>query len=191
MSEYRTIETSKFYVYTYLRDIAHERVAMVGKPGISELLAYLDGMLMAAMTMEAYFNHLGSNLFDCWDDFSCLRPEGKLRLILDKIDYSPDFGIRPYQTLTDMIWYRNRIAHGRTEGYDELVTIRSRALLKPDEMKFPRLEAMITLKNLQRFVEDMDAVITDLWEHSRIEDSRLSPENSASYYSYRADIIDS
>lgn len=175
MPRIREIENRAIYVYGILRDVAHERLEMLDTADWCKGNTFLDGMLMAALTMEAYLNHLGPHLFRCWDEIDRLPTRGKLKLILERIRYQPDQGKRPYQTLGAMIRFRDRIAHGRTETLVDHVRDTPRSNAGPHEDTLTEWESLITEKNMRVFIEDMDLMIRDLWDHSGITDGMLAP----------------
>jgi hypothetical protein len=77
---------------------------------------WMASLTLTAFSLEAYLNHIGPKIFQTWQDSleKTLSPEGKLELICEvlKIDMPKDK--RPRQTVTELIRFRNHIAHGKS-----------------------------------------------------------------------------
>lgn len=80
----------------------------------------MSSILLCALSLEAYLNHLGPQLFPIWTKHleRKLSPEGKLLVIALKIGHEIDFGKPPFQAFRTLFQFRNQLAHGQTEILD-------------------------------------------------------------------------
>lgn len=133
--------------------------------GISELKGsfyeWMTANVFAAFSLEAYFNHLGSLRFKCWESLEHLSVESKLALLLEDLNQRPDFSRRPFQTVKDMFRFRNQMAHGKSERVEEISIQR---LFPSESPRYPQVkwEAQCTQQTATRFMEDAKAVILQL-----------------------------
>ena len=74
----------------------------------------MASLIYTAFTMEAYLNHIGEQIFGCWDDLDGLSPRKKLNVIAEKLMVGKDDGKRPFQTLKKLLDFRDDVAHGKT-----------------------------------------------------------------------------
>lgn len=157
------------FTYTFLQSAAHESITRLGSKESNPENACLVAMLLAALTMEAFLNHIGPSLAACWDYIErFMSPREKLRLVLDACDYRPDRGRRPYQTFSEMFEFRTLIVHGRTVRSKEIVYGKEEIKLGGfPEAPRSKLTELITVGKAKQFVEDMEFMITDLWENTK------------------------
>jgi len=71
-------------------------------------------LIFTAFTLEAYLNHIGKIVFQCWDDLDRLSPNAKINVIAEKLNVNNDNSKRPFQTIRILFDFRNDIAHGKT-----------------------------------------------------------------------------
>jgi hypothetical protein len=73
--------------------------------------------VLTAFSFEAYLNHVGERVIDCWDEVDRLSPIGKFTLLCEimKVEFPKGKAERPLQTIVELIDFRNSMAHGRTE----------------------------------------------------------------------------
>jgi hypothetical protein len=124
---------------------------------------FLSSIVLTAFAFEAYLNHVGEPL-SCW---RCRdRPSlwSKLGLLCKALKVSLPWAEddRPLQTVTELINFRNTLAHGRTKAiapeptaisFDELEARRAQPLLSSWE------ELIQTPDFAQRARADVEAVI--------------------------------
>lgn len=179
-------QSKRFYVYCYLRDAARENLELLQSSGRDKMYARMEAMLLSALAMEAWLNHIGPVTVVGWNYIErSLSPEQKLHLIMESMPYAPapNRGERPFQTFSDMIKFRNLLAHGRTHQVCDVITDESWA---PGEFpKAPELEIekWFTDSNAERFVEDMISMIRDLWEHLPNKDT-IDPPGVFNHHEY-------
>jgi hypothetical protein len=73
-------------------------------------------LILTAFAFEAYLNHAGERVIGCWQDVHRLPPLGKFNLLCEilKIDFPKGKTARPLQTISELIEFRNTMAHART-----------------------------------------------------------------------------
>lgn len=121
-----------------------------------------SALVLTAFTFEAYLNHLGENELNLWDDTERMLVLDKYNVLCENLKICPDFSILPYQTVKDLIKFRNAIAHGRTK----IAKIDNKKISSEDNLfdHTPRAwwEEFSTLENAKRAKEDVSKVIKEL-----------------------------
>ena len=117
--------------------------------------------LFAAFSVEAYLDHLGAHRLRCWRGLERLPVESKLLLLLEDLEQKPDFSRRPFATFTEMVRFRNALAHGKTQNIEESSV---QKLLIDERTRYPQadLETKCDQKTATRFREDAEAIMREL-----------------------------
>lgn len=78
---------------------------------------FLSCAVLTAFAFEAYLNHVGPTVISCWEQFERLPPWAKFELLCERlgVTFSTDTGSRPLQTVSELLEFRNTMAHGRSE----------------------------------------------------------------------------
>jgi len=128
--------------------------------------------VLTAFSLEAYLNHLGPRRFNCWEKLESLPVASKLALLLENLSQQPDFSRRPFQTVKDMFWFRNQLAHGSSERVEETSV---QKLFPGESACYPRVrwETQCTQETAERFIEDAKAVIVQLHEWAGLNTTLL------------------
>lgn len=131
---------------------------------------FLTAIVMTAFCLEAYLNFLGERVLPFWSKIDRIRVRNKLGVICSHLDFRPDFGIRPYQSLDDLWKFRNELAHARTETLSVV-----RDGLPPKRLSFSetRWESQRTLVTAERLLDDTKEVIRDLHTRSGLSTGTL------------------
>ena len=136
----------------------------------------MASLIFTAFTLEAYLNHLGMQIFGCWDDLEMLSPRKKLNVIAEKLGIKKDDDKRPFQTVKKLFDFRNDVAHGKTillETKDEIRIVDS----KLDDYMHEPLEAewerYCTLDNAKRAREDVESIMREFHKVSNTGDKDL------------------
>jgi len=134
---------------------------------------FMASITFTAFTLEAYLNHLGAKLYECWEDIESLSPLKKLRLLCERLGLEPNYARRPYQTVKQLFTFRNEIAHGKTvklASEDQIRFVDDKLkvyLQKPLETKWQKYS---TERNAIRAREDVEEIIRELHKKAGIED---------------------
>ena len=62
----------------------------------------MASLIFSAFTLEAYFNHLGSEKINFWKEIEFISVENKLRIFEREFSLDINYGKRPYQTFRDL-----------------------------------------------------------------------------------------
>lgn len=76
----------------------------------------LASIVLTAMVVEGYLNHLGRDLVAAneFNRFQRQRPKTKLERICGLLASAPDIGAAPYQDFDQIFKFRNDVAHPKT-----------------------------------------------------------------------------
>jgi hypothetical protein len=116
------------YTYVELHHCAEWSIKQADPSGAGSFYNAMSAMIFCAFCIEAYLNHVGSELFDYWEDhLDRLGPMGKLRLVCEKLEVDADFSRMPFQAASVLFRYRDALAHGKTktiekESHHEILT---------------------------------------------------------------------
>lgn len=132
---------------------------------------FMASLVFTAFSLEAYLNHIGAQIFTCWNDLERLSPKEKLNVIAERINVEVNYGRRPWQIMINLFGFRNDIAHGKS------VTIKSEEIIplinhnEDDIHNFLRTnwEKFCTEKNAVRAREDVNNIIETIHEASGIK----------------------
>lgn len=76
----------------------------------------LAALVMACFTIEAFANHVGQHLYKSWENIERgVAPVGKLKLFIEMLKIDLDYDKAPFKTVSDLMKWRNKVAHGKTE----------------------------------------------------------------------------
>lgn len=161
-----------FNTYAILADVAlfHQDQGATKPEGSS--YQFMTSLIFSAFTLEAYLNHVGMQLFKCWSYIERkLSPEQKLHLIAEKLEIEVDKGKRPFQTIIELMHYRNALAHGKPETLSEEDIVQEK---KAREILFnplePKWQEKCDHKNAKRAIEDVDEVLHLIHESAGLND---------------------
>jgi hypothetical protein len=131
------------------------------KSAEGQFFDYMTSMLFAAFCLEAYFNHLGELRIKYWRKIDRIRFEDKFEILAQIVNLQIDWSCRPLQTFKEIIEFRNKIAHARTEY---LVEETEQYLAEAEDPKLPqsKWKEKINLENAQRFFDDTEKIIRQL-----------------------------
>ena len=126
----------------------------------------MASVIFIAFTMEAYLNHLGLGIFECWDDVERqLSPLSKLNFIAEKLGIKRNKGGRPYQTVSEVFTFRNLLAQVKSEllkSRNEIRFVDDRFEPYTDEPLKTNWENLCTKKDAIRALTDIKAIDNSL-----------------------------
>ncbi len=134
---------------------------------------FMASLTFTAFTLEAYLNHLGAKIFQCWDDVESLSPQKKLNLVCEHLGVKPDYSCPPYQTVKHLFKFRNEIAHGKS------VTIELKEQIRCVDDKLEEFmhetlptswERYCKERNAVAARKDVEVIIRELHERAAIAD---------------------
>ena len=132
---------------------------------------FMASLVFTAFSFEAYLNHIGPKIFQCWDSLDRLGPKEKLAIIAEKLGMEVDYGKRPWGILKELFGFRNDIAHGKSRKVDEDKVV---PIAKYDEHMrvFTKTdwERFCTRQNAERARKDVEAIVEALHNAAGIKD---------------------
>lgn len=83
----------------------------------------MSSLVFHAFTFEAYLNHIGEIRIKNWNYLESLKAKKKLDLVGKELGIKLEKGKRPWQTLDNLLDFRNWMAHGKTirRKFDEIL----------------------------------------------------------------------
>lgn len=175
MNKSKMLITKEREVKTYV-EMWHTSKCLLEK-GINQpegnIHQFMASIVFTAFTFEAYLNHIGPNVFNCWQDLERLKPREKLNIIAEKLMLNINYGIRPWQIMTQLFAFRNRIAHGKSEivKSQEIVSYDVQSDNKLGTMAPTKWEEYCTQENAIRSREDVQSMVETIHEAGCFEDN--------------------
>lgn len=133
----------------------------------------MGSLVFTAFAFEAFLNHTGKKVYFCWDDLEKLNPKEKLNVISEKIELEVDYGIRPWQSMTELFQFRNDIAHGKTHN---ISISKIESLDKHNKNSSPlkyraesRWEKYCTRTNAEKARQDVVAMVNAIYSAAKME----------------------
>lgn|SRR5574337_1305932 len=125
---------------------------------------FMASLVFTAFTLEAYFNHIGVQLFKCWSDLERLGPKEKLNVIAERLSVKIEYGKRPWQVMKHLFEFRNDIAHGKSQiiKRSKIVPHHKFSDMRLGEQVRTEWEKYCTKINAQNAREDVEAIINEL-----------------------------
>lgn len=121
----------------------------------------MASLIFSAFALEAFLNHIGQNIFKCWEDLEKLSPSGKLNLIAEKLEIEKDDGKRPFQTVIELFRFRNEVAHGKTvylKSEEQIIVVDDKLEQHMQESLQTPWQQYCNLKNAERAREDVEEI---------------------------------
>ncbi len=123
----------------------------------------MSSIMLSAFCIEAYLNHIGSELLSYWDEEvkKDLSVQNKLKIICHHLNLSPDYSCPPFQSFRHIFKYRNLLAHAITE---KVSTQETQIVRDGERAKYPVTwwEEHTNLKTAKRWTADTESMITKI-----------------------------
>jgi hypothetical protein len=158
----RKVKASRtVYKYSILHQTSLRALQAAKKNELGQFFNNLISMVFSAFCLEAYFNHLGETKFNIWGEKDRIRFEDKYKILAQKVNLQIDWNCRPYRTFKEIVDFRNKTAHARTE---HVIEETEQILTEEEDPKLPESEWMelIKLEIATRFFDDMQEIISRL-----------------------------
>jgi len=136
----------------------------------------MASLIFTAFSFEAYLNHLGGDIFHCWDDLERLSPQSKLNVLSEELNIKKDYSKRPFQTIKELYKFRNDIAHGKTiilKTNEEIQIIDSKIDAYISEPLEAEWQKYCTLDNAKKARKDTEAIMEIFHKESGVFDEDL------------------
>lgn len=151
-------------------DLFHGSNVLLKKSSADKKGSYfttMGSLLLTAFAFEAFLNHLGNKKIKFWDEIERISVFDKYIVLCKELCIEPDFSKRPYQTLTQLVKFRNSIAHGRSTILKVNKGVSSKDEPWDHEPKTD-WEEFCTEKNADRSREDIEKIIVELNETAKL-----------------------
>lgn len=121
-------------------------------------------LVVAAFKYEAFINHLGYALLSSWHELERERHSDKQSAILTELGVSIDKGRRPFQTLYDLFYARDELAHGKPQllVHDSVTETRDREDMRRHK-PLTKWESLCTLNFAERAYDVTESIADSLW----------------------------
>jgi len=120
--------------------------------------------VFTAFTLEAYLNHVGPRLLQCWEHLERQSPKEKLNLVAKHLAVPINNAARPWKIMTELFEFRNTIAHGKSITFKPSVRVVSLAEHETDvSMAKTKWELFCTRKNAESARADVEAIVITLY----------------------------
>jgi hypothetical protein len=129
-------------------------------------------LVFTAFTLEAYLNHIGPKMFNCWNDLERLRPREKLNIIAERLQVDINYGDRPWQIIKILFGFRNKIAHGKSNNITKPGCIPFNDFSEDlfGELALTEWEKYCNRENAEQARADVEKIVKTLYEKGRFED---------------------
>ncbi len=162
------------YTHAYLYSAAEWALEQGEGTEEGRLYNCMSSIILSAFCIEAYLNHIGNELIPYWDNEikKGLSIQNKLKIIIYHVNLAPDFSRRPFQSFSQIVKFRNLMAHAETEKISEK---RKQILKNGERVKYPETwwEKHCTLSSAKRWLADTEAIITSI--HKAIGKDDIPP----------------
>ncbi len=172
----RTVRT-----YAYLFHAGCEALGHAEEDEKGRFYDCLASITFFALALEAFFNHLASQVVQYWEHFERkLGPPEKLELLAEALGIRIERDTRPFNDFKRLMWFRNFTAHGKT--FTEETTERHKLL--PEELTptgETEWEKECTLANAKKYMESTRQMLEQLNRAAGGDDSSFLSIYSAAY----------
>ncbi len=121
--------------------------------------------VFSAFCIEAYLNHICSELLPYWSDElkKDISTRNKLTIICYHLNLTPDFEHRPFKSFKDIFKFRNLLVHGTSVNisYRGIQTIGDDELPKYRKTWWENQSNIVTTK---RWLADTESMVTKIHE---------------------------
>jgi hypothetical protein len=130
---------------------------------------FMASLVFTAFTLEAYLNHVGPRLLQCWEYLERHQnPLDKLKLIGTHLGVTVNYGIRPWKIVRDLFEFRNAIAHGKSITFRPPVEVVSLEEHETDiSMARTKWELFCTQNNAESARADVEKMVLILYEAAK------------------------
>ncbi len=151
------------YTYVYLNLAADWAFEQAEGTNEGRFYNCMSSIILSAFCIEAYLNHIGSELLPYWDEevSKGLSIHNKLKIICHHLNLAPDYSRRPFQSFRNIVKYRNLLAHATSERISEkgVQMVRDDQRAKDPETWW---EKHTNLQTAKRWLADTESIITEI-----------------------------
>lgn len=155
----------RILTYVYLYSAAEWALEQAELTEEGRFYNCMSSNILSAFCIEAYLNHISSELLPYWDDEvrKGISTPNKLKIICYHLNLTPDFSHRPFQSFKHILKFRNLTAHGTSVNISsqEIQTVHD-----GEQVKYPKTwwEKQSNLVIAKRWLADTESIITQIHE---------------------------
>ncbi len=153
--------------FCYMHIGAKHMLQLANESDHGKLYNIISCITYCAFTLEAYFNHLGSERNSEWNEIERKIPKAKkYELFCKSLGLTIDLSKRPYKTMTEVFSYRDIMAHGKstTEYINKPIDGDVNDLTSFDVG--PDWKSYSTIENASKACDDIREIILELHKAS-------------------------
>jgi hypothetical protein len=159
------------YTYGYLYIAAKWALEQAEEKEEGRFYNCMSSIILSAFCIEAYLNHIGSELLPYWDEDikKGLSIKNKLKIICHHLNFTPDYSLPPFQSFGDITKYRNLMAHAITEKISHQGT---QIVRDGERLQYPITwwEKNTNLKTAKRWLNDTESIINEIHKVAGVSD---------------------
>jgi len=155
--------TRSFFTYVCLHEAAEWALEQAEATEEGRFYNCMCSNVFLAFCIEAYLNHICSELLPYWDDElkKDINTPNKLKIICYHLKLTPDFSHRPFQSFKDIVKFRNLTVHGTSVNISNqgIQTVHDGERVKYPETWWEKHSNIATAKRWLADTESMVATI--------------------------------
>ena len=175
-SKVKVVKTRQVNTYNELWRVSYWTMHRAEEEHEGSFFQIMASLIFTAFTLEAYLNHVGKSIFECWDDLERLSPSAKINVIAEQLKVKKDDSKRPFQTVKRLFDFRNDVAHGKTIllKTEEQISVANASIENYiHKMLEPEWEEYSTLDNAKRARADVEEIIEIFHKSANIKGDTL------------------
>ncbi|MCP4746614.1 MAG: hypothetical protein GY874_10825 [Desulfobacteraceae bacterium] len=148
--------------YAYLMMSARHSYEYATKCKEGQFYQLMSSLIFSVFTLEAYLNHLGCQSIKYWHAIESIKVWSKLKVLYTHCNLNFDSSKRPLQTISELIKFRNLMAHGKSETISGKEIIDEQIINSYPDFIVTKWELMCTKKVTKRAIDDVKNIINTL-----------------------------
>ena len=119
MKKVKVQVSRKFVPHSMLLSAAGRAIAKAKTKEDGYWWDLLSATLYCSLSIEAIGNTYGETFITRWSDFESSSPLAKMRIVAEHCRIEPDFSCEPWSCVSQLIKFRNKIAHANMETIEK------------------------------------------------------------------------
>ena len=123
---------------------------------------FMTSLILSAFCLEAYLNFAGERMLPNWNEIERSSVAKKFELICGLLGIKIEWERQPHQSIKELWWFRNQMAHARTETAEENWKQPSGRPLKIRRLPKTVWEKRCTYKEAKKAIEVVEQMIKEI-----------------------------
>ena len=119
MSTKRATITERQFTFAWLFQGAESEFEEAVSVEEGSFYNFMFSVVFLAFSIEAYLNQIGEKLFPDWAKYERRPHKEKLKKVVRRLKFKPDFSSLPFQSYDEIFRFRNLIAHAKPGEFSE------------------------------------------------------------------------